>query len=496
MLMGDNATDPPPSSTTEEAPAAPSENQKNDETGPATTPLETADTDLAPKESKRGSEKKAKDADASGKAPAKQGGGSPYVNPNRVLTGGLDKKRLAGDELEKRMEEMKRKNAEILRKKQAIEDDEKEWNLRDAEARKKAAAEEEARRREALAAKQKEEEKRSEKRKQEYEIKKEREENAARKGRAMAGREWDQDKPERGGRPASFSDKPRRDDMRRYEPHRDRDRNESTRDYPPRRQESSRDQPTRDQPTRGEPPRRYESGRDQPTRDDPPRRHESNRDQPNRDEPPRRYESNRDRYDSNRVRDGRNRSPGWGEDRKWIGERRGKDEWGYRESTWEKGGRQGPQPDRRGPHSEQRNADGWGGPARQGQEAATSAEGRYAPSGSYRESAARGRSVVVVPSKTTDAGVAEVAGAAEVVEEGELAGWVDSSGWDQPDVPQWKNNTTANPPSGSTNKAKPEDAEDGWDGPAPSGPKGGWADEPSSAHGWNATTDGSWGDSV
>ncbi|KAI8850859.1 hypothetical protein BC829DRAFT_143905 [Chytridium lagenaria] len=45
---------------------------------------------------------------------------APYVNPNRVASGGLEKKKLSPEELDRKMEEMRLKNAEILRKKEVL----------------------------------------------------------------------------------------------------------------------------------------------------------------------------------------------------------------------------------------------------------------------------------------------------------------------------------------------------------------------------------------
>ncbi|KAJ3190184.1 hypothetical protein HDU85_000475 [Gaertneriomyces sp. JEL0708] len=131
-----------------------------------------------------------------------------YLNRQRHLTGGADKTRLTGEELEKKMEAIRLKNAELLKKTQAIADDERMW--KEAELQ-RAAKEEQTRQRriaETKAAREAEAKRRQLNQKAQEALKREREENAMRKAKAMANREWDQDKGNKGLEARAASDKP------------------------------------------------------------------------------------------------------------------------------------------------------------------------------------------------------------------------------------------------------------------------------------------------
>ncbi|KAJ3112872.1 hypothetical protein HDU96_004055 [Phlyctochytrium bullatum] len=109
--------------------------------------------------------------------------GQPYVNPNRRMT---------KDELDRKMDEMRKKNAEILKRNEAAEADARAFEEAQKEI-KKREEEERRRRREELQAKREKEEKA----KAAFDaLTKEREENAQRKIKAMTTREWDKDKEE------------------------------------------------------------------------------------------------------------------------------------------------------------------------------------------------------------------------------------------------------------------------------------------------------------
>ncbi|TPX63913.1 hypothetical protein SpCBS45565_g06239 [Spizellomyces sp. 'palustris'] len=120
----------------------------------------------------------------------------PYVNRKRHETGGADKKRLTGEELEKKMQEMKRKNAEIIKKQQAVEADEQEWRAAESERRKKEDEERERQSAETRAARQVAKQRREETNAIQQTLRREREENAARKAQLRGTREWDLDKEE------------------------------------------------------------------------------------------------------------------------------------------------------------------------------------------------------------------------------------------------------------------------------------------------------------
>ncbi|KND04819.1 uncharacterized protein SPPG_00522 [Spizellomyces punctatus DAOM BR117] len=120
----------------------------------------------------------------------------PYVNRKRHETGGADKKRLTGEELEKKMQEMKRKNAEIIKKQQAVEADEQAWRAAETERRKKEDEERERQFAETRAARQVAKQRREEADAIQQTLRREREENAARKAQLRGTREWDLDKEE------------------------------------------------------------------------------------------------------------------------------------------------------------------------------------------------------------------------------------------------------------------------------------------------------------
>ncbi|KAJ3190652.1 hypothetical protein HK101_008512, partial [Irineochytrium annulatum] len=114
----------------------------------------------------------------------------PYVNPNRIASGGLEKKKLSPEELDRKMAEMRIKNAELLRKKEASAADERAFLETQKEIKKKEE-EDRRRRREELTMKKEKEEKA----KAAFDaLTREREENAQRKLQAKAGREWDMGK--------------------------------------------------------------------------------------------------------------------------------------------------------------------------------------------------------------------------------------------------------------------------------------------------------------
>ncbi|KAJ3217911.1 hypothetical protein HDU67_007062 [Dinochytrium kinnereticum] len=122
--------------------------------------------------------------------PAKKPVLQAYVNPNRVASGGLDKKKLSPEELDRKMEEMRLKNAELMKKKEAAAADARAFEEAQKEI-KRREEEERRRKREELSAKR---EKDMEAQAALNALTREREENAARKAKAMAGREWDKDK--------------------------------------------------------------------------------------------------------------------------------------------------------------------------------------------------------------------------------------------------------------------------------------------------------------
>ncbi|KAI8819658.1 uncharacterized protein EV422DRAFT_568618 [Fimicolochytrium jonesii] len=115
----------------------------------------------------------------------------PYRNPNRVLTGGADKKRLTKEELDLKMREMRRLNAELVAKKEAVAADEQAWH--DAERVRTAQEQQEREQRLAQEAANRaaQRKKQEETMRIQAQLKRERAENAARKAQSMASREWD-----------------------------------------------------------------------------------------------------------------------------------------------------------------------------------------------------------------------------------------------------------------------------------------------------------------
>ncbi|KAJ3294945.1 hypothetical protein HK104_003151 [Borealophlyctis nickersoniae] len=129
-------------------------------------------------------------------APAPTAGKQPggYNNPNRVLTGGADKTRLTGEELEKKMAAMKLRNEEIRRKTEEAAADEAAWQDSESKRMQEDAAAQEAERQRRLEEREAARKKREESKAYQDALRREREENAQRKSQAMASREWDQDK--------------------------------------------------------------------------------------------------------------------------------------------------------------------------------------------------------------------------------------------------------------------------------------------------------------
>ncbi|KAI8613104.1 hypothetical protein BC830DRAFT_1230762 [Chytriomyces sp. MP71] len=106
-------------------------------------------------------------------------GGAGYVNPERHLSGGAEKKKLSPQELSQKMEKMRIMNAEILKQQEAAEEDQAlfEASLQVQRAREAEEAAKERRAREAM-----------------EELRRERAENARKKAESKAGREWDMQK--------------------------------------------------------------------------------------------------------------------------------------------------------------------------------------------------------------------------------------------------------------------------------------------------------------
>ncbi|KAJ3021727.1 hypothetical protein HKX48_007896 [Thoreauomyces humboldtii] len=122
----------------------------------------------------------------------------PYYNPNRVLTGGVDKKRLTPEELDKKMEDIRRRNQELKRKQEAVRQDEEQFRMVETAAR--TQQKEEADRRRVMEMEQRASDRAqaAERRKVQDALRKEREENAARKAKSFGTREWDVGKTETG----------------------------------------------------------------------------------------------------------------------------------------------------------------------------------------------------------------------------------------------------------------------------------------------------------
>ncbi|KAI8828718.1 hypothetical protein BJ741DRAFT_625369 [Chytriomyces cf. hyalinus JEL632] len=96
-----------------------------------------------------------------------------YVNPTRILSGGVEKTKLTPDELAKKMDQIRIQNIEIQKQRQAADADQAQFEA-NLEAQRKREHEIQERNRKAL-----------------FELNKEREANARRKAESMAAREWD-----------------------------------------------------------------------------------------------------------------------------------------------------------------------------------------------------------------------------------------------------------------------------------------------------------------
>ncbi|KAJ3149740.1 hypothetical protein HDU89_003497 [Geranomyces variabilis] len=115
----------------------------------------------------------------------------PYVNPNRVATGGLDKKRLTEEELDEKMAAIRAKNEALKQKQEAARADEERFNQIESAERARRKLEDQERRAAQAAQRAAERVRVLESRRVQEQLRREREENAARKAKSFSGREWD-----------------------------------------------------------------------------------------------------------------------------------------------------------------------------------------------------------------------------------------------------------------------------------------------------------------
>ncbi|KAI8920015.1 hypothetical protein DFJ77DRAFT_450794 [Powellomyces hirtus] len=121
----------------------------------------------------------------------------PYRNPNRVLTGGVDKKRLTPEELEAKMADIRLRNELLIKKQEAVQADKEQFTQLEAEERERNKLENEKRRAADAERRAAERSRAAENRRVQDNLRREREENATRKAIAFSGREWDAGKDER-----------------------------------------------------------------------------------------------------------------------------------------------------------------------------------------------------------------------------------------------------------------------------------------------------------
>ncbi|OZJ05858.1 hypothetical protein BZG36_00864 [Bifiguratus adelaidae] len=119
----------------------------------------------------------------------------PYVNKERVLSGG-SKATVTADELTARMERIRLRNAEIEKKRQLVEADEKAYMEEEKEAERLEAQRRETEKARRAAEQAERQRRQAMDRKMQQALRTEREENASRKAKAMESREWDRNKQE------------------------------------------------------------------------------------------------------------------------------------------------------------------------------------------------------------------------------------------------------------------------------------------------------------
>ncbi|CDO70576.1 hypothetical protein BN946_scf184636.g8 [Trametes cinnabarina] len=129
----------------------------------------------ASKPADEASEAKQGDAEQSSEAGKKEPKKKPYVNPDRVKTGGAQRDKLSEEELAQRMARIREQNEKIKQRRLDVQADEEEYKKTQAAERAKLAK----------------------MKKVQENVDKAREQNARRKMEKIQGREWDSGKPTR-----------------------------------------------------------------------------------------------------------------------------------------------------------------------------------------------------------------------------------------------------------------------------------------------------------
>ncbi|CAG8521647.1 19880_t:CDS:2 [Gigaspora margarita] len=123
---------------------------------------------------------------------------TPYVNKDRVLSGGRVREKVDEEELEKRMQRIRLQNEKIMEKRKMVEEDEEKFRKAEEERKKKELEDQEVQRK--LREEEEEERRRRDfqKKQLQEQLDNEREENAKRKTQNRDAREWDKEKEESG----------------------------------------------------------------------------------------------------------------------------------------------------------------------------------------------------------------------------------------------------------------------------------------------------------